>query len=54
VSPSETVKAFVEYAGTTAAGIIEMRRRGFDAIVEAGLDAAYQKTWALSEQCRRR
>lgn len=48
LSPSETVKAFVEYKGTTAAGIIRMRDGGFDAIVGAGLEAAYRKAQALS------
>ena len=47
-SPSETVKSFVDYKGTTAAGIIAMRQGGFDAAVDAGLDAAYCKAKALS------
>lgn len=50
MSPSETVKAFVDYRGTTAAGIIGMRQHGFDAIVSAGLEAAYRKAQALSRK----
>ena len=48
VSPSETVKSFVDYKGTTAAGIIAMRQMGFDSAVGAGLDAAFRKAKALS------
>ncbi len=47
-SPDETVKAFVDYKGTTAAGIAAMREHGFDAAVGAGLDAALHKAQALS------
>ncbi|MEK1890299.1 MAG: pyrroline-5-carboxylate reductase dimerization domain-containing protein [Phyllobacterium sp.] len=47
-SPSDTVKSFVDYKGTTAAGIIAMRQNGFDAAVGAGLDAAFRKAQALS------
>ena len=49
VAPSETVKSFVEYNGTTAAGIIAMRENGFDTVVEAGLEAAFRKARALSD-----
>ncbi|UXN66244.1 hypothetical protein N8E89_24000 (plasmid) [Phyllobacterium sp. A18/5-2] len=48
VSPSQTVKSFVDYKGTTAAGIIAMREMGFDSAVGAGLDAAFRKAKALS------
>jgi pyrroline-5-carboxylate reductase len=47
-SPAETVKAFVDYDGTTAAAINKMRQRGFATAVRAGLEAAYQKAQALS------
>lgn len=47
-SPSETVKSFVDYKGTTAAGIAGMRDGGFAAIVSAGLDAAYKKAKDLA------
>ncbi|MDB5554296.1 MAG: pyrroline-5-carboxylate reductase [Rhizobium sp.] len=49
-SPSETVKAFVDYKGTTAAGIIAMRRMGFESAVYAGLEAAFRKAQSLSNQ----
>lgn len=48
MSPADTVKAFVDYNGTTAAGIIAMRKMGFDSAVGAGLDAAFRKARALS------
>jgi pyrroline-5-carboxylate reductase len=47
-SPAETVKAFVDYKGTTAAGIIAMRDSGFDRAVAAGLEAAFRKALSLS------
>jgi pyrroline-5-carboxylate reductase len=46
--PTETVKAFVEYRGTTAAGIVAMREGGFENVVRAGLEAAFQKALGLS------
>lgn len=46
--PQETVKAFVDYNGTTAAAILRMRELGFAAAVGAGLEAAYRKAQALS------
>lgn len=42
------MKSFVDYKGTTAAGIIAMRQMGFDSAVGAGLDAAFRKAKALS------
>lgn len=47
-SPSETVKSFVDYKGTTAAGIIAMRENGFDGAIGAGLEAAFRKAFHLS------
>ena len=41
--PAEVVQGFVDYAGTTAAGINAMRAHGFDEAVRAGLQAAYLK-----------
>lgn len=46
--PTEIVRAFVDYKGTTAAAIQAMRDLGFAAIVQAGLEAAYLKAKALS------
>jgi pyrroline-5-carboxylate reductase len=46
-SPAETVRVFIDYKGTTAAAILEMRAKGFDQAVRAGLNAAYQKAKAL-------
>lgn len=46
--PVETVKAFVDYKGTTAAAINKMRELGFASAVRAGLEAAYLRAQALS------
>ena len=45
--PEDTVAAFVDYRGVTAAGIAAMRAAGFDAAVSAGLAAALEKSLAL-------
>jgi pyrroline-5-carboxylate reductase len=42
-SAAEIVKTFVDYGGTTAAGLTAMIDRGSDAVVKAGLDAAWQR-----------
>ena len=47
-SPAATVKAFVDYGGTTAAGINAMRANGFAKAVGAGLQAAFAKAQGLS------
>lgn len=46
--PEDTVAAFVEYRGVTAAAIEAMRAAGFDAAVAAGLAAALEKSLALN------
>ena len=45
--PEDTVAAFVDYRGVTAAAIEAMREAGFDAAVSAGLSAALEKSLAL-------
>ncbi|MBX9454749.1 MAG: NAD(P)-binding domain-containing protein [Rhizobium sp.] len=40
---AEIVKEFVDYGGTTAAGLTAMIDRGSDAVVKAGLDAAWKR-----------
>jgi pyrroline-5-carboxylate reductase len=42
-SAAEIVQTFVDYGGTTAAGLTAMIERGSDAVVKAGLDAAWKK-----------
>ena len=42
-SAAEIVKTFVDYGGTTAAGLTAMIDRGSDAVVKAGLDAAWKR-----------
>ena len=42
-SAAEIVRTFVDYGGTTAAGLTAMIDRGSDAVVKAGLDAAWQR-----------
>jgi len=46
-NPVDTVAAFVDYRGVTAAAIETMRAGGFDAVVAAGLAAALEKSEAL-------
>jgi pyrroline-5-carboxylate reductase len=48
VSPEETVRAFLNYRGTTAAGLQGMIDGGFIAAVGAGLDAAEAAAVAMS------
>lgn len=48
IAPAETVKAFVDYDGTTATAILKMQEMGFGPAVRAGLEAAYLKAQALS------
>jgi pyrroline-5-carboxylate reductase len=47
--PFDTVEAFVDYRGTTAAGIEAMRDAGFDAAVSAGLSAALRKSVSMGQ-----
>jgi pyrroline-5-carboxylate reductase len=47
--PAQAVEAFVAYNGTTAAGIVDMRANGFEAVVRSGLEAAYRKALSLSK-----
>lgn len=42
-SAAEIVKVFVDYGGTTSAGLTAMIDRGSDAVVKAGLDAAWKR-----------
>lgn len=46
--PADTVAAFVEYRGVTAAGIEAMRTSGFETAVSAGLSAALRKSRAMA------
>ncbi|MDX8466085.1 pyrroline-5-carboxylate reductase dimerization domain-containing protein [Mesorhizobium sp. VK23B] len=43
-SPADTVEAFLDYRGTTAAAIETMREAGFDEAVAKGLAAAFLKS----------
>ncbi|PTM95466.1 pyrroline-5-carboxylate reductase family protein [Mycoplana dimorpha] len=47
--PAETVKTFLDYRGTTAAAIEEMRAAGFSAAVARGLSAAFRKSVRMGE-----
>ena len=49
---AETVRAFIDYRGTTAAAIETMREAGFDAAIAAGLAAALKKSVSLGEASR--
>lgn len=48
-SPAQTVRSFVDYAGTTAAGLVAMQEAGLPAAVARGIEAATRKARALSE-----
>jgi pyrroline-5-carboxylate reductase len=48
-SPAETVEAFLDYRGTTAAAIETMREAGFDDAVAKGLTAAFEKSIAMGK-----
>lgn len=47
--PAETVRTFLDYRGTTAAAIEEMRAAGFDAAVARGLAAAFRKSVLMGD-----
>jgi pyrroline-5-carboxylate reductase len=47
--PTETVKTFLDYRGTTAAAIETMTSAGFRAAVAQGLAAAYEKSLHLGD-----
>ncbi|MAM63307.1 pyrroline-5-carboxylate reductase dimerization domain-containing protein [Maritimibacter sp. UBA3975] len=46
-SPADHVQEMVEYAGTTAAGLLALQATTLDEDIATGLDAAVQKTRAL-------
>jgi pyrroline-5-carboxylate reductase len=45
--PGEIVRTFVDYRGTTAAAILEMRAAGFDEAIAKGLAAAFNKSVSM-------
>ena len=47
-SPAEQVRAMIDYAGTTAAGLEAMRASPLAASIEQGLDAAYDKAQSIA------
>lgn len=47
--PTDTVERFLEYRGTTAAGIEAMRAAGFEGAVAAGLAAAFKKSASMGK-----
>ncbi|MEW6634897.1 MAG: pyrroline-5-carboxylate reductase dimerization domain-containing protein [Pseudomonadota bacterium] len=48
--PADTVAAFLDYRGTTAAAIETMRAEGFDEAVAKGLAAAFAKSIAMGKK----
>ncbi|EFM55377.1 MULTISPECIES: pyrroline-5-carboxylate reductase family protein [Brucella] len=46
-SPTDIVRSFTDYRGTTAAALETMRAEGFDAAVASGLAAGFQKAKAM-------
>ncbi|TGP20329.1 MULTISPECIES: pyrroline-5-carboxylate reductase dimerization domain-containing protein [unclassified Mesorhizobium] len=49
-SPADTVEAFLDYRGTTAAAIETMREAGFEEAVAKGLAAAFRKSIAMGKK----
>ncbi|WVT75772.1 pyrroline-5-carboxylate reductase dimerization domain-containing protein (plasmid) [Sinorhizobium chiapasense] len=47
--PAETVQTFLDYRGTTAAAIEEMRAAGFGAAVSRGLSVAFRKSVRMGD-----
>ncbi|MBN0987336.1 pyrroline-5-carboxylate reductase family protein [Amphritea pacifica] len=47
-SPAEQVKAMIDYAGTTAAGLMAMQALPLADAIAEGLDAAYKKSQIIS------
>ncbi|MGZ9719556.1 pyrroline-5-carboxylate reductase family protein [Rhizobium miluonense] len=47
--PGDIVRTFLDYRGTTAAAINEMRASGFDAAVHKGLSAAFIKSVSMGK-----
>ncbi len=46
--PREHVREMIDYAGTTAAGLLALNQAGLDEVVAKGLDAAVDKTRNMS------
>ncbi|MCV2872112.1 NAD(P)-binding domain-containing protein [Defluviimonas sp. WL0050] len=49
-SPAEQVRAMVDYAGTTAAGLLAMERAGLEEVIATGLDAAVARARRIGEE----
>jgi len=45
--PGDLVRTFIDYRGTTAAAILEMREAGFDEAISRGLTAAFNKSVSM-------
>ncbi|UWU24577.1 NAD(P)-binding domain-containing protein (plasmid) [Rhizobium sp. CB3060] len=48
-NPDDIVRTFLDYRGTTAAAIEEMRASGFDTAVQNGLSAAFAKSIKMGQ-----
>ena len=49
-SPGEHVQGMIDYAGTTAAGLEEMRRSPLAASIDRGLEAAYRRARTMGSE----
>jgi pyrroline-5-carboxylate reductase len=47
--PGDIVRTFLDYRGTTAAAIEEMRTAGFQTAIARGLTAAHQKSIRMGD-----
>uniref|UniRef100_A0A2A3JZC1 Pyrroline-5-carboxylate reductase dimerisation domain-containing protein n=1 Tax=Alloyangia mangrovi TaxID=1779329 RepID=A0A2A3JZC1_9RHOB len=48
LAPDGHVQEMIDYAGTTAAGLLAMQAAGLQDVVDAGLDAAVARTRAIA------
>jgi len=48
LTPGEQVQAMIDYAGTTAAGMLQMQSAGLDRVVAEGLEAARRKSLTIA------
>jgi len=48
-SPADHIREMIDYAGTTAAGLLAMENSSLYANIEAGLDAAFEKAQSIAK-----
>ena len=48
MTPGDHVQEMIDYAGTTAAGLVAMQELGISDLIAKGLDAAVEKTRSIA------